>query len=406
MVGEGTVRRRRLIAAGPWVFAGLLGLHVLSILLWPKANFFEIDMLVYQAGGERVLDGGPLYDGPVTSGLLFTYPPFAAGLFAPFSLLPVNVARFLVFGGDVALLIFVSRVCWRGLTSHRGADLTRLSLLTAGLAVWLDPVRITLYLGQINVLLLAIVTWDLVCARDKWRGVGTGLAAGIKLTPLLFIPFLLLTKRFRAAAVASAAFAATVAISFVVAPGNAARDWVQGTFLDMNRVAFAFNPGNQSISGGLLRAMGQTHAESITWLIAAVVVGIAGMALATVVHRQGEPLAALALAGMLSCVVSPYSWNHHWVWPVLLLVWLLARGAYRSAAVLWLLCLGFPDEYPSHSDSNILSGWLYLPASGWPREVLHNWWVLCYLGCAVGFLCWLRRNARTATDKSSVPVMV
>ncbi|WP_133847593.1 glycosyltransferase 87 family protein [Labedaea rhizosphaerae] len=404
-MGEGTDWRRRVIAAGPWVFAGLLGLHVLSILLWPNANFYEIDMLVYQAGGGRVLDGAPLYDGPVTSGLLFTYPPFAGVLFAPFSLVPELVARFLVLGADVALLFLVSRVCWRSLTTHRGAELTRLGLFTTGLAIWLDPVRITLYLGQINVLLLAIVTWDLVCAREKWRGAGTGIAAGIKLTPLLFIPFLLLTRRFRAAAIASATFAVTVGISFVAAPRSAAQYWFHGTFLDLNRVAFPFNPGNQSINGGLLRAMGQTHAEKITWLIAAVVVGVAGMALAVVLHRKGHTLAAISMAGMLSCVVSPYSWNHHWVWPVLLLVWLLARGAYRSAAVFWLVCLGFPDEYPSHSDSNILSGWLYLPASGWPREVLHNWWVLCYLGCAVGFVLWLRRNARVAAE-SSVPVMV
>jgi alpha-1,2-mannosyltransferase len=221
----------------------------------------------------------------------------------------------------------------------------------------------------------------------------------------LFIPFLLLTRRFRAAVIASVTFAVTVVISFAVAPESATQYWLHGTFLDSNRVAFPFNPGNQSINGGLLRAMGQTHAEKVTWLILAAVVGFAGMALAVVLQRKGHTLAALAMAGMLSCVVSPYSWNHHWVWPMLLLVWLLARGAYRSAAVLWLVCLGFPDEYPSHSDPNILSGWLYLPVYGWPREVLHNLWVLIYFGCAVGFLFWLRRNARAAQD-SSVPVMV
>ena len=45
-----------------------------------------------------------------------------------------------------------------------------------------------------------------------------GIAAGIKLVPLIFIPYLLLTRRFRQAAVAAAAFAATVAAGFIVLP--------------------------------------------------------------------------------------------------------------------------------------------------------------------------------------------
>jgi hypothetical protein len=32
-------------------------------------------------------------------------------------------------------LFLISRVCWRALTTHRGVELTRLSLFTAGLAV-------------------------------------------------------------------------------------------------------------------------------------------------------------------------------------------------------------------------------------------------------------------------------
>ena len=66
------------------------------------------------------------------------------------------------------------------------------------LTVALEPIRTTLVIDQINIVLLALVTWDLLRTKQsRWTGVGIGIAAGIKLTPLIFIPYLLLTKRFR-----------------------------------------------------------------------------------------------------------------------------------------------------------------------------------------------------------------
>ena len=62
----------------------------------------------------------------------------------------------------------------------------------------------TLFLGQIELVLMALVAWDLLQPdRRWWKGVGVGVAAGIKLVPLIFIPYLLLTRRFRQAAVAA-----------------------------------------------------------------------------------------------------------------------------------------------------------------------------------------------------------
>ena len=36
-----------------------------------------------------------------------------------------------------------------------------------------------------------------------WHGIGIGFAAGVKLTPLIFIPYLLLIRRYRQAATAA-----------------------------------------------------------------------------------------------------------------------------------------------------------------------------------------------------------
>ena len=65
----------------------------------------------------------------------------------------------------------------------------------------------TIYLGQINLILMAAIMWDLTQPDTTkngkyrwWKGVVTGIAAGIKLTPLIFVPYLLVTRKWREAA--------------------------------------------------------------------------------------------------------------------------------------------------------------------------------------------------------------
>ena len=70
-------------------------------------------------------------------------------------------------------------------------------------ALLLNPVRLTVILGEVNLFVVLMVVADLTVAVG-WRGhvlprgVLLGVAAAIKLTPLVFIPFLFLTRQFRA----------------------------------------------------------------------------------------------------------------------------------------------------------------------------------------------------------------
>jgi hypothetical protein len=90
-------------------------------------------------------------------------------------------------------------------------------LLIAGAVFWTEPVQRTLYLGQIELVLMALILWDMLRpGQPRWQGIGVGIAAGIKLVPLIFIPYLLLTRRFRQAAVAAGTFAGTMVLGFLV----------------------------------------------------------------------------------------------------------------------------------------------------------------------------------------------
>ena len=137
----------------------------------------------------------------------------------------------------------------------------------AAVGLWLEPVAMTLFFGQINLVLLALVVGDLALPdRIKGKGIGIGLAAGIKLTPLIFIPYLLFTRRVKAAAVSALTFAVTVGLGFALLPHASAVYW-GGQFARPGSKHFHLD--NQSLNGVILRL---THAgpdAHAYWLVAA-----------------------------------------------------------------------------------------------------------------------------------------
>ena len=70
---------------------------------------------------------------------------------------------------------------------------------------------------------------------------------GIKLTPAIFVAYLLLTRRYRAAATAATVFAATVAAGFAVIPASSAWYWA-GEFANPGHVSPVQDRQNQSLS--------------------------------------------------------------------------------------------------------------------------------------------------------------
>ena len=118
----------------------------------------------------------------------------------------------------------------------------------------LDPIRTTFYLGQINVVLLALVLADVTGRPGRLRGVGVGLAAAVKLTPLVFVVYLVLIGRVRAAVTALATFVAAVGVGFLVAPADSATYWFAGTFAAADRISPVASTANHSLDGLLARA--------------------------------------------------------------------------------------------------------------------------------------------------------
>jgi alpha-1,2-mannosyltransferase len=300
-----------------------------------------LDLSVYRAGAQVVLHGIPLYRHSVYSGLDFTYPPLAALVFVPFAVLPFRAAATVMCAVNLAVLGYVCRRSLVALGVPSGPGRGAGVLLATGLTFWLDPVRTSVYLGQVNLVLLALVLWDLPRTPEhRTQGVGVGIAAGLKLTPLVFIPFLLLTRRFRAAATATAVFAGTVAIGVAVLPRDAADYWLGGLFAHPTRVfADPSSPHNQSLPG-LLARIQHVPSVSLGWLVLVGVLLACALLVAVAADRRGERLLAITVVGLSGAAVSPYSWNHHWVWVVPLAVFLGHRVAVtpgRAERTGWLV---------------------------------------------------------------------
>jgi alpha-1,2-mannosyltransferase len=134
------------------------------------------DLSIYTAGGAAVLHGTPLDQLRFAFGLRFTYPPFAALLFAPLAWLPVAAGRIGVSAATVIALPVASYLVLRLPPGPDRIDRERaaqLALAFSAAAIWLEPERTNLKYGQINALLTVMVLADLVwIERGRDRGSG------------------------------------------------------------------------------------------------------------------------------------------------------------------------------------------------------------------------------------------
>jgi alpha-1,2-mannosyltransferase len=307
---------------GGLVFAVALGAYALAAVHDPQHLWSMIDLQVYRWGGEMARQHRNVYDLQYGGFLSFTYTPLAVLAFELMSHLSLAVLRFVMTGASLTALIVALWVAF-GLAGVSGAAQRSrrvgLTLGTAGLVLGLEPVMQTLGFGQINLLLMALVLVDLAQPDDrKWKGAGVGLAAAIKLTPAIFVGYLVLTRRLRAAAVACATFAATVALGFLVLPAASRRFWFGGLFLNSERVGGVAYAGNQSVNGALVRLFGGVSQARPAWFAAALLIGGGGLLLAAWASRRGEELLGIATCALTALLISPISWSHHWVWVVLL----------------------------------------------------------------------------------------
>jgi alpha-1,2-mannosyltransferase len=334
-------------------------------MLWRHSM---VDLKVYRLGGSTLLDqASALYDVRLAgTPLPFTYPPFAAVVMVPFALVPWPVA---VVAWTLLTIVALVAV-WRLSVQLP----TALMVTVVAASLLLEPVRETLGFGQINLMLCALILYDVLQVKHSRRGVWIGVAAGIKLTPLVFFGLLVVTRQWKALAYATAGFAATALIGFAVAPGAATQYWTS-LVSDATRVGGLAFASNQSWNGLLVRLRGDLDGGGPLWLVLVALTALGGLALCRVLWDRGERLAAVSLCGLVGLLCSPVSWSHHWVWCIPLGVALLRHLTGRAkvaVGILWFLVFAVAPIWwpPNHENRELqwsfpeqLAGNAYLTAA-------------------------------------------
>jgi alpha-1,2-mannosyltransferase len=386
--------------------AGLMALACLTLVFtlvrpWtPPLGIFTggLDLAIYRDAGLRVWEEAPIYATPFY-GLWYTYTPFSTLVFLPLQAIP---DEYLPRTGTAATAVMLVAVVWlsfRMLGYRPSWRVGFLSVAVAAAALFLEPVRTTVFYGQINVLLMLIVLWDASRpAGSRFKGVGVGLTAAIKLTPTFFAAYYMVIGRFRAAAVAVGVFAGSIAAAWVCLPADSRTYWT-ATFFDSARIAPDGMPANQSIRGALAHLLGAATPAWL-WLLLAIPTAIATLAVSAAAHRRGERLLAVTAAGLGACVVSPFTWSHHWVWLVPLLAYVVHRANMNRAWWLAVVAMfaGFGAWVYNWNPEMPVVGWFLFPPA-WPITpvVLMNLYVLLYyVGLAALAVGLLRRSGRAA----------
>jgi alpha-1,2-mannosyltransferase len=363
---------RRWLFLAVVVFGGALALYALDLVAHGLMNWFDLG--VYRdVGHVAQTDPSRVYVWEL-AGRKFTYTPFAALIFGALSWLPLGVLQQTVTVLSVATLPLIAWLMF-GALGWQGTRRLAASLILAGVGLWLEPVQRAIALGQVEMLLMLLLVWDL-CQPDtrRFKGIGVGLAAGIKLVPLLFIPYLLLAGKVRQAVVATAAFVATVVIGAVFLPRTLSSYWLSGYFLRPSGLGPIDGLRNQSIFGLLIKLIGTQNEARPVWLVVSAIVGAAGLLASVVLHRSGRPVAGWVTCSLTALLISPISWDHHWVWivPILALVvdWAVRsqhvqrQACWALAGALVLLFGAYPNQLSGQHP--------YLPVGGLLGIVDHN----------------------------------
>ena len=371
----------------PWL------LHLGPVRYWGP----PVDLQIYRYGGQYLFHGMALYDGNMPQAndsiLPFTYPPFAALIFVPMSWMSVRVLAVIFLLIGCFLTWWLIRVLLRRIGC---GDLPiGWSLMLTGLAFELEPIRITLDLGQINLILAGLVIADTLWDRrpawaEPYRGLLVGIAAAIKMTPAVLIIYFLARRQWRAAANVVVGFFIATGIAWMVTPSDTVKYWTSTVF-DPDRIgglAFVYNQG----IAGVLARMGMDDVERTHWWMPlCALAGLYCCALAFYLARRGENELAFFAAWAVALLATPAAWIHHWVLTsVFILVFCVvgvraitaaasdARTKKWGRVFVGLAVLGFIAQVPGPS--------FFLP-SAQLHELNWTWWQIIYGNSSLIWLC-------------------
>lgn len=358
------------------------------------------DLAVYRGAIVHWLETGDIYSWtlPPEHYYGFTYPPFAIFLFLPMALFDSSRTLNVVFLGVNSLALVATLVMvFRSFRFPRN--------LSLGLSLWLFPLTLltfpvqgNMWMGQINLIILFLILVDaLLLTGTRFSGILSAIAASIKMTPALFILFFIARKDWRAVARFILTGVVGIVISFIFAP-QVSWEFFTRRIFESNRVGSIVEPLSFNILGETSRLFFEP-VNSILFAVLAIALLWVGFHSTRLLIQQNERLLAACTVGFLMLMVSPISWNHHWVWAIPAILgcalygWHKEDSAYMFLAVSGtvLFCQRFQSWFSGH-------GWDigYWPLWTVALHILPALWTTAFIT-----LPWFRQ--RRARRRTAVP---
>lgn len=375
-------RLRLIVTAAAVVLVAATAAAVSWRYLFRFPNEPLVDLRVYQQAGDAVRAGGELYEA-VSDRLVFTYPPFAALVAVLITPVTGWWVQLLWTAATVGALVGVVVITFRPLLARAPATWRPLAagaLVTVALLS--HPVVEHVFFGQVNLFLVLLCVIDFETApRRLPKGVLTGVATALKLTPAVFVVHLWTTGQRRAAGVAAATTAACTLLALAALPSDSVDYWTRVLFEGERVTGSVTYTSNQSLLGLVSRLVPEA-ASTVVWLVLAVGVAIVGFVRARAAHEAGDERGAFAIVALLAVLLSPIAWIHHVVWFIPMVAALAADGRDRrrlvaASLVGLILLLRLPWWGWALMDQGIVGG-----AVG---VLMHNAYVLLGLALLLGY---------------------
>lgn len=299
----------------------LRGAVVIAVLAAPLliVQVGHADLDVYRHGGSAFVHReslyAPAFAAHLATHLPFTYPPFAAAAAVVLLAVPGPLAAWLWAIATVLMMAWCVRISFRPLLGRTALHPDVTLAVTTALVLYTRPVFDHLSDGQVDILLMTLCLADAVTSRPRWpRGLLVGVATAVKLVPGVFIPYLWLTGRRRAAGVAVGTFVCCEALAAIPTLGDSRRYWTRLMF-DTERPGYTAGYKNQSLRGIGLRLL-PVPGRAVILVAAALIVVIVGLIRARQATARGHVVAGACITGLVGVLASPVSWIHATVWIV------------------------------------------------------------------------------------------
>ena len=287
-------------------------LWLLSFMLLCKTFFLHTypDFRIFYTSARSFLEGRSPY---ILSGGFtpFLYPPFALLIFIPFTLFPLVVAEKLWL--TVSLILFYTSIYFLfRLSQIKKFSLEGILLLTISNLAF--PVKFSLGMGQINMVLLFLLSLSLLLLSRK-EDTKSGFLLGILILTKLFSPFLILwavlLRRWQVILSLFISVVVLIAITAIVLTPSLylyyAIHVLPGLVLSSPVIYY-----NQSLSGFFLRFMGLGNIVHVCIFFCQIAIALVSMGY-VIRNKRKNPILSFSLFLTMSLLLSPLSWQHYFV---------------------------------------------------------------------------------------------